>query len=457
MLGGCSSINAEVYHRGPASDYDRWEELTNDPSWSYDALLPLFKKSEGFQTPIRGGAEFAVEPSDKYHGRSGEWKVSYTSFFHKISTTFVRAAEAVGLPFNPDFNAESTLGVGRVQTFVDNKCERSSAEKAFLDADVLRRPNLTVLTETTCLRLVIEDGTCRGAVILHDRQETTVSARKQVVVSCGAFDSPRILSASGISLPGLGKNLHDHLGINVTYKLPATADPSLETIDQWNGKLNQILALIRYKRFKDGPAASNIGEAAAFYRSELPQVLSDDASSGNAAPHVEVIAVPVLWQHHEGQATPSQNRIRLDFDWSEFELTGRYITIIPVLLNPYSRGEVRFDEHKMEIDPNYLADQRDIDVLVEGIKMVRKIVQEGYPQELGLEELFPGPHVKSDATLGAYVRQYSETIYHPVGTCKVRLNRGHSHRWVRKRTRWRLYLRNWRSSGSRICAWRTRA
>ena len=413
-----------MYHRGPASDYDRWASLVNDPSWSYDALLALFKKSEGFESTSRSSDYVTEAVSDKYHGRDGEWKVSYHALFHKVSSYFIRACESIGLQFNPDFNAESTLGVGRIQTFVDAKeCARSNTEKAFLSASVLARPNLTVLTGAKCLKLLIEDNECKGAVILHQGEERIFRARKEVIVSCGAFDSPRILVASGLSLPGIGKNLQDHLGINISFKLPDNADPSLETVDQWNGSLNRLLALYHYFMHQRGPAASNLGEAVAFYRTKLQHVLQDDPSSGSEAPHVELIAAPLLSHHHEGQQTLAKYRTRPDFDWKRFDWHGRYITIVPLLMNPYSRGQITFKEGKMEIDPNYLDDKRDLDVLVEAVKFVREIVREGYPKAglEGLEEVLPGSHVVSDEGIASYVRDNSETYYHPVGTCKVDL------------------------------------
>jgi choline dehydrogenase len=382
----------------------------------------MFKKSEGFEDATFDYDYITKSPSEKYHGRNGEWKVSYQSYFHKISSYFIRATEAVGLSFNPDFNAESTLGVGRIQTFVDTKdTARSNSEKAFLSADVLARPNVTVLTSARALKVIVENGKCTGAVVLHHGEEVTFHARKQVIVSCGAFDSPRILHASNIPLPGIGKNLQDHLGINISFKLPSTFDPSLETIDSYNGQLNRYLILFKYLMYRQGPAASNIGEAVAFYRTKLPSILTNDPSSGAQSPHVELIAVPGLTHHHEGQMTPAAKRIRPDFDWGKFEFKGRYVTLIALLLNPFSRGEIRFGEAGMDIDPNYLEDGRDVDVMVEGVKFIREIAREGYVKVgiEGMEECLPGEHVQSDEGIASFIRDNSETYYHPVGTCKV--------------------------------------
>src|SRR6266496_6858599 len=117
----CGGLVNCRYHRGPASDYDRWAKLTNDPSWSYKSLLPLFRKSEGFEDTTFESDYIIHNLSEKYHGRDGEWKVSYQAYFHKCSSYFIRATEYIGMKFNPDFNAETTLGVGRIQTFVDAK------------------------------------------------------------------------------------------------------------------------------------------------------------------------------------------------------------------------------------------------------------------------------------------------------------------------------------------------
>ena len=416
----CGELVNGRYHRGPASDYDRWAKLTSDPSWSYESLLPLFRKSEGFEDTTFESEYVTHNLSEKYHGRDGEWKVSYQSYFHKCSSYFIRATEHIGMKFNPDFNAESTLGVGRIQTFVDAKdTARSSTEKAFLNATVRARPNLYVVTGATCLRVVVENGKCIGAIIVYRGEELFIRANRQVIVSCGAFDSPRILASSNIPLPGIGKNLQDHVGINVSFKLPDTIDKSIPTLDSYNGIINKYLLLFKYLLYKTGPAASNIGEAVAFYRTELQHILQNDPSSGPESPHVELIAAPLLTHHHECQQ--SLVRTRPDFNWTQFDWNGRYITIVPLLLNPYSRGELRFKDGGMEIDPNYLSDQRDLDVLIEGVKMVRKIVKEGYPNVgfEGLEEIMPGKHVKTDQGIGVYVRDNAETYYHPVGTCKV--------------------------------------
>lgn len=426
-----SSINAQMYssrllsdygryHRGPPSDYDRWATLTDDPSWSYESLLPLFKRSEGFENPTFESEYVTENPSLNYHSRDGEWKVSYQSYFHKISGYFVRATETVGLKFNPDFNAETTLGVGRVQTFVDTKdTARSNTEKAFLNATVRKRSNLSVLTRAKCLKVVVENGKCTGAIILHQDKEVFIRARREVILSCGTFDSPRILAASNIPLPGIGKNLQDHLGIIISFKLPDTADPTIETIDQWNGFFKKFHILYKYFVHKRGPAASNLAEAAGFYRTNLQNILENDPSSGPEAPHVELIEAPVLVHHHEGQQ--SKVRTRPDFDWSQFDFHGRYFIIIALLLTPHSKGEVRFNDGVMDIDPNYLDDQRDLDILVEGVKLVRKIVGEGFPRVgiEGVEEVMPGDHVQIDQGIEAYIRDHSETVYHPVGTCKV--------------------------------------
>ena len=335
----------------------------------------------------------------------------------------MRACEKVGIPRNMDFNAESTLGAGRIQTFVDGEeCVRSNTEKAFLTPEIKARTNLTILTSAKCLRVIVDNGKCTGAIILHKGQEISIHARGQVILSCGAFDSPRVLSASGITLPGIGKNLQDHLGINLSFRLPPQAPSDLTTIDQWNGFLNKFVTLYKYFMYRTGPAASNLGESVAFYRTSLKNVLESDKAAGEDAPHVELIFVPGLTQHHEGQQ--SLVRIRPDFDWTRFEFRGRYITIVPLLLNPYSVGELRFKDGGMEIDPAYLRDKRDVDVLIEGVRMVRRIVREGF-KEVGLEEMeevIPGEYIDSDSQIESFIRSNAETYYHPVGTCKVFLS-----------------------------------
>jgi choline dehydrogenase-like flavoprotein len=277
------------------------------------------------------------------------------------------------------------------------------------------------LTGSKCLKLVIENKRCVGAVILHRNEEIIMRAKHQVVLSCGAFDSPRILAASNVVLPGIGKNLQDHLGINCSFKIPDTFDRSVETLDMYNGTLNYYNMLYQYFVHKTGPGASNIGEAVAFYRTELPHILKEDASAGPDSPHVELIHGPLLTHHHEGQRSLPSIRRRLDFDWSQFEWNGRYITIVPLLLNPYSRGEIIFKDDAMEIDPKYLSDRRDLDVMIEAVRFVRKIIKEGYAMASveGITPVWPSEFVRTDEDIEAYIRDNAETYYHPVGTCKV--------------------------------------
>jgi choline dehydrogenase-like flavoprotein len=181
----------------------------------------------------------------------------------------MQATQAIGLKFNLDFNAETTLGVGQIQTFVGSDCARSNTEKAFLSAGVRARPNLSVLAGAQCLRVVIEGERCTGAIILYCGEEIPIHASREVIVSCGVFDSPWVLEASKVPLAGIRQNFQDHLSINLSSKIPNSFDPNIHTIDQWNGAFNKLVVLYKYLVHRTGPAASNLGEAVAFYQTEL--------------------------------------------------------------------------------------------------------------------------------------------------------------------------------------------
>ena len=371
VLGGSSSINFLVYIRGNPADYDRWQELGN-PGWSYQDVLPYFKKSEHQQ---RG--------ADPYHGVDGELNITDVASPAPISQRFVDAAITLGYDYNPDFNGKQQEGAGPIQlTVKDGK--RHSAAAAFL-VPILARPNLTIQTSALVTRMLFEDTRTVGVEYLHEGTLHQVKVNQEVILSAGAFDSPKLLMLSGIGdaaklqamgipvvtdLPGVGQNLQDHILIPVPYE--ATGD--LHTAITSNG----------------------CAEAGLFVHSEINQGI---------APDLELIFGPILW------APPG------------YPNSGVGFTGLIALVHPQNIGSVSLQSPDPKDPPiiriNFLQSQSDVQKLVEGIKIMRKLFNTSAFDQFRGEEISPGTEVISDEALVAYIREFCVTGYHPVGTCKM--------------------------------------
>ena len=366
-LGGSSSINAMMYVRGHPWDYDRWERLGND-GWAYEHLLPYFRRAEDFQD---GASEF--------HGEGGPLTITRQDSAVEASRALVEAAEEVGFEYNDDYNAGGQAGVSPLHLTTDGD-QRQSTAVAYLHP-VLDRDNLTAETGAHVTEILLEDGRAVGVEYERDGAARTVDARREVLISAGTIESPKLLMLSGVgprdhleghgidcrvNLPGVGQNLQDHLQVSVTYE--CTEDCTY-------------------------PPRSNVVENTAFERTS-PEV---------PAPDVQYI----LW------ATP--------VDAGDDE--GSKLDLIAVLQRPHSRGRIAlvsddpFD-HPV-IDPQYCSEARDVDTLVQGLKRVREIATASALDEYRGAALSPGEGVQSDEGLAEYTRQHASTLYHPVGTCKM--------------------------------------
>ena len=391
-LGGSSSINAMVYIRGQAADYDRWRQLGN-AGWSYADVLPFFKE-----------AEHNERLTDQFHGTEGPLNVAERPYTNRLSHIFVRAAEQAGIPPNPDFNGASQYGSGLYQV-TQKKGERWSAAAAYLHP-VEERRNLEILTETQAIRLVIEKGRARGVEYVRLGERHTAWASREVILAGGAINSPQLLLLSGIGpadeltvsgvpiahdLPGVGKNLQDHINVNIIQSAKRKV-----TLDGKSTGLASLAVALEFALFKTGPGTSNIAEAGAFY-----------SSRGDAAtPDIQYHFIPAQVVDH--------GRTRLD---------GYGVTLHACCLRPESRGEIRLasiDPLKPPlIDPNYLASGYDLKILMEGIRKGREILATpAFKPWLSAERL-PGFARQSDAEIEAFIRATAETEYHPVGTCKM--------------------------------------
>ncbi|WP_336325709.1 GMC family oxidoreductase [Halovenus sp. HT40] len=387
-IGGSSSINAMIYIRGHPADYDGWAE--DNDGWSYDEIRSYFQK-----------AEHNERFDDEYHGQNGPLNVADQQAPNELTDAFVEAGKAVGYDENLDFNGREQAGFGQYQvTQKDGK--RFSVADGYLKP-VLDRESVTALTGAHVTDIRVENGKATGVEYERAGGTGSVDAEKEVIVSAGAINSPQLLMLSGIGpaehleemgidvvadLPGVGKNLQDHLYVPVVYDSaePITLD-NAETIANFG----------KYKAFGDGPLTSNVGEGGAF----LQTPLADDR------PDVQFHFAPAYFIEHGFR--------ELDHDHG--------FSVASLQLRPESRGFVELEstdprDHP-RIDPQYLSAEGDIDVQVEGLKMARKVMQADPFEEYRIEERLPGPDVESDEELADHVRQYGETLYHPVGTCKM--------------------------------------
>ncbi|KAG0256035.1 hypothetical protein DFQ27_005927, partial [Actinomortierella ambigua] len=346
LLGGCSAINAMMYHRGPASDFDEWGRLGND-GWNFQECLRYFKKSETFNDPdlpashpqgpmtdrIRHAKYETHDP--EYHGTEGPWQVTFHHLFD-TSAKFIEANIEEGIPFNKDFNGASTIGTNRIQTFIQRDAIRSSAARAYLGGEGIvpgggtsHRGLIRVVYGVDVQRVLVQMRRgvkmATGVEFLdHKNELRRVSAVKEVLLCGGAFGSPHLLLASGIGptvqpgiphvhhLPGVGRNLMDHLGLSVIFK----ASPKAHTLQK--DMLAIFSSMFNYYARGKGPLSSQAGEAVNFVRLEdvAPEFVArekaagtwQDRTSGPESPHLEIIFAPAYSrQHTKIQAPDGQN------------------------------------------------------------------------------------------------------------------------------------------------------
>jgi choline dehydrogenase len=392
VLGGSSSVNAMVYIRGCHSDYDTWRQLGN-AGWSYADCLPYFRRAETYE----------VKP-DPFHGSDGPLHVTRPAIRHALSKAWVEAGVQAGYPANDDFNGATQEGFGPLDTTI-SQAKRWSAATAYLKP-ALGRPNLTVLTKAQSSRILFEGNRAVGVEYIQDKQVKQARAEREVISCGGAINSPQLLLLSGIGegdqlkahgiktvaeVKGVGRNLQDHLHSMVKWDC---AQP-VSLYNNVKG-LGPIKALAQYVLFKSGPSTTPGLEALAFVKSR-PEA---------ADPDLQYHFVMVLYNDHGREILPKHGFM------SYFNLS-----------RPESRGTISLRSadpftHPV-IEPNYLSAEADLRVLRAGIKISRDVVgQKAFDPYRGAE-FAPGPAVKTDAEIDAYIRQNSETLYHPVGTCKM--------------------------------------
>jgi choline dehydrogenase len=388
VLGGSSSINAMIYIRGNWRDYDHWHDLGNQ-GWSAKEVLPYFIKAEN-QNILK----------NDYHGVGGPLNVTNLRCINPLSRAFVEAGIEAGLPFNQDFNGAEQEGVGFYQVTQKNG-KRHSVATAYLKP-VLQRQNLTVKTNAQVTKINFSGTQVFGITYLHQGSFDEIKVAKEVILCGGTINSPQLLMLSGVGdaeqlksleipvvvdLPGVGKNLQDHLALPIAYK--CTKPISLANADTFENVLKYLL-------FKNGPLTTNVAEAGGFVKTR-PELKIHD---------LQFHFAPVYFLNH-GFTRPK----------------GHGFTFGPTLLYPQSKGSITLrSNNPLEaplIQPNYLEKEADLEVLVAGVKLSRRLVQMKAFDAFRGEEFVPGLQVQDDEEIRAYIRNSVETLYHPVGTCKM--------------------------------------
>ena len=395
VLGGSSSLNGLLYVRGQAEDYDRWRQMGNE-GWGWDEVLPLFKKSEANE---RG--------ADEFHGDDGGLSVSNMRIQRPICDAWVAAAQAAGYKFNPDYNGAEQEGVSYFQLTTRNG-RRCSSAVAFLNP-ARKRPNLKIVTNAQVQRVVLDGKKATGVTYLDKSgQERTVNARRDIVLSSGAINSPQLLMLSGIGdtdqltengitplhkLDGVGKGLQDHLQARLVFKCK---EPTLN--DEVRSLVNQAKIAAKYALFRSGPMTMAASLATGFFKTR-PDV---------GTPDVQFHVQP--WSAD----SPGEGV----HPFSAF-------TMSVCQLRPESRGEIRLNgPNPMDypkIIPNYLSTENDCRTIVEGVNIARRIGKHAPLDSKISEEFRPTKDLAMDDYEGTldWVRNHTASIYHPTGTCKM--------------------------------------
>jgi choline dehydrogenase len=392
VIGGSSSINGMVYMRGHRLDYDDWAR-DGARGWSFEEVLPYFKKSENNEN--FGGP---------FHGKGGPWNVKNADRNTPLVEDFLKAADSLQLPRNEDFNGATQEGFGWRQANIRDGY-RSSAATAFLDP-ARDRANLTVLDNCVVSRVIVENKRATGVEILRGGDRFTVPARREVIASAGAIHSPAILMRSGIGdakelaqkgipcvhdAPGVGRNLQDHISAMVQYTSPTTVPYGLSLRSfpfiAWS--------VLEYGLFRRGMLANNFMNAGAF-------LLTDRQLD---RPDLQLILVPAH-RNAKGQVG-----------------FGHGYGLVAVVLRPKARGRVGIADANAhiapDIDPRFLSEPDDVDTLVKGLKISRRLLETPAWDRVRGHEFRPGTEVDTDDKLADYARKTSVTVFHPVGTCRM--------------------------------------
>jgi choline dehydrogenase len=393
VLGGCSSINAMVYMRGQARDYDEWASLGN-PDWSWNDVLPIFRRTEDHYagaTPL--------------HGAGGEWRVEQQRLGWEILDAFAAAANELGIPKTSDFNRGNNEGTGKFEVN-QRRGVRWNATKAFL-RPIRHRSNLTVMTDILTTRLRFDGKRAVGVEALRGGENVTAHAKIETILSAGSIGTTQLLQLSGIGpgvvlqqngipvihdLPGVGENLQDHLQLRMAFKVKNVVTMN-QIANSWIGKARIGL---QYALFRTGPLTMAPSQLGVFTRSD----------PSHATPNIEYHVQP----------------LSLDKFGDPLHSFPAFTASV-CNLRPSSRGQIRIRSSDIRTAPairlNYLSTDADRKVAIDSLRFTRKIVAANALRRYEPEEFLPGPTFESDTQLAKAAGDIGTTIFHPVGTCKM--------------------------------------
>jgi choline dehydrogenase-like flavoprotein len=394
VLGGSSSINAMIYIRGQREDYDDWAAQGN-AGWGWNEVLPYFRKSQHNE---RG--------ADAFHATGGPLNVMDLRSPNRFGPLFVQAGQQAGHALNKDFNGAQQEGVGMYQVTHKNG-ERFSAAKGYLTPN-LSRPNLRVMTDAHTTRVLMEGKRAVGVEVRVGGKLEQLKASREVLLSAGALQSPQVLMLSGIGpgahlqqhgipvlhdLPGVGRNLHDHIDVVQAFNAPKLTELFGMS---FAGAINAIKGIFEWRRTRSGMLTTNFAEAGGFIKSQ----------AGEATPDLQLhFAIAKLVDH--GRKT----------------VLGHGYSCHVCLLRPLSRGSLTLASADPMatplIDPNFLGERDDVDRLVRGFKLMRKILQQPALTAFGAVEFPASAAAQSDAQIEQFIRANADTVYHPVGSCRM--------------------------------------
>ena len=393
VLGGSSSINGLLYVRGQHEDYDRWRQRGN-VGWGYDDVLPYFKKAENQQ---RG--------ADGYHGTGGPLSVSDWRHEDPLSEAFVKAAVESGIPFNPDFNGAKQEGAGFFQTTTRGGRRASSAFCYLRPAK--QRSHLTIETSAQAARILFEGRKAKGVEYRQNGRLRTARARKEVLVSSGAYNSPQLLQLSGVGpaellkshgigvvldAPGVGNDLQDHMQVRIVMRCakPVTVN------DAFNNPVRRVMAGARYALTRSGPLTVAAGTSGAFFRTN-PRL---------ATPDIQIHFIPFSTDKMGENLHP---------------FSGFTATVCQ--LRPESRGSLKIRSADPYLPPeiriNYLATETDRTAFIDGMRILRNILAAPAMKPYVVNEVYPGADKTSDEDLLEFCRSTGSTVYHPTSTCRM--------------------------------------
>ena len=394
VLGGSSSVNAMIYARGHRADYDHWASQGN-PGWGWEDVLPYFKRAEHNE---RG--------ADAFHGTGGPLNVMDLRSPNIFGPEFVRAGVEAGYPANSDFNGAEQEGVGMYQVTHKNG-ERFSAAKAYLTPN-LSRPNLQVITGAHISRVLLDGRRATGIEYIQGGERKHLIAAREVIVCAGALMSPQVLMLSGIGpaaqlrthgvgvvhdLPGVGQNLHDHVDVVQVVNAPKLTDLFGLSV---NGLGRVVRGIFEWRNQRTGMLTTNFAEAGGFIRSDAAQPIPD----------LQLHFVIGKLVDHGRKTT-----------------FGHGYSCHVCLLRPQSRGSVQLASDDPlaapRIDPNFLGERADVDLLVRGFKLMRNILAQPALARFGGIEHPRSALARTDDAIEQFIRNHADTIYHPVGTCRM--------------------------------------